>query len=102
MLGWAYTHLASAGFHLPQLAQEYFPENRCRLNLTPQTDPETWTETELRRWLRAVSSYYPSHKIYLNHDADDKQRNLEASSKMTREQLVERVKANLRPERAGT
>ena len=24
--------------------------------LTGFTDPETWTETELRRWLRAVST----------------------------------------------
>jgi len=23
----------------------------------PKGDPETWTETELRRWLRAVSAY---------------------------------------------
>lgn len=43
----------------------------------PSGDPQTWTETELRRWLRA--------------------RNLQPDSKATREQLIERVKANLRP-----
>jgi len=43
----------------------------------PTGDPKTWTVTELRRWLEA--------------------RNLKPDSKATREELVERVKANLRP-----
>ena len=44
----------------------------------PKGDPSKWTETELRRWLKA--------------------RGIEVGSaeKLTREQLVERVKANLR------
>ena len=53
---------------------EMFPQEA-----DPKGDPSTWTETELRRWLKA--------------------RNLEADSKMSREDLVERVKANLKPTR---
>ncbi|KEF51902.1 STE24 endopeptidase [Exophiala aquamarina CBS 119918] len=42
----------------------------------PTGDPNKWTETELRRWL--------------------KNRNLTADLKLSREELIERVKANLR------
>ncbi|EXJ96489.1 hypothetical protein A1O1_01615 [Capronia coronata CBS 617.96] len=42
------------------------------------SDPNYWTESELRRWLKS--------------------RNLEPDSKMTRAELLERVKANLRPD----
>ncbi|RMZ91581.1 hypothetical protein DV736_g1177, partial [Chaetothyriales sp. CBS 134916] len=44
----------------------------------PKGDPSTWTESELRRWLKA------------------RQIEVGSSDKMTREELVERVKANLR------
>ncbi len=53
---------------------EMFPQEA-----DPKGDPSKWTETELRRWLKA--------------------RNLEDGSKMTREELVERVKSNLQPTR---
>lgn len=43
----------------------------------PKGDPSTWTETELRRWLKARNI------------------EVESSGKMTREQMVERVKVNL-------
>ncbi|KAL2266411.1 hypothetical protein VTJ83DRAFT_5763 [Remersonia thermophila] len=42
----------------------------------PKGDPETWTREELRRWLAA--------------------RNLFPNDEDTRDQLIERVKANLR------
>jgi len=42
----------------------------------PKGDPEYWTETELRRWLKL--------------------QNLEPDTKMTRTELLERVKANMR------
>jgi len=51
---------------------EMFPPEK-----DPTGDPDYWTETELRRWLRL--------------------RNLTADSRMTRAQLLERVKANMRP-----
>jgi REP element-mobilizing transposase RayT len=65
-------------------------------------DPNNWTETELRRWLKSVSSQ--STLVHFEGTMwrlikDVWQRNLEASSKMTREELIERVQANLRPER---
>ncbi|KAK4449193.1 hypothetical protein QBC34DRAFT_406194 [Podospora aff. communis PSN243] len=42
----------------------------------PKGDPETWTESEMRAWLRA--------------------RNLHPHRSNTREELLERVKANMR------
>jgi len=42
----------------------------------PRGDPEYWTETEMRRWLKL--------------------RNLQPDSKMSRAELLERVKANLK------
>jgi len=47
----------------------------------PTGDPSMWEEPELRRWLQA--------------------RGLLPSGKATREELIERVKANLRPEARG-
>ncbi|OQU99505.1 hypothetical protein CLAIMM_05132 [Cladophialophora immunda] len=44
----------------------------------PTGDLEYWTETELRRWLKL--------------------RNLAPDNKMTRAELLERVKANIRPQ----
>ncbi|KAF3403053.1 hypothetical protein DPV78_004328 [Talaromyces pinophilus] len=46
----------------------------------PKGEPEEWTTEELKRWLRA--------------------RNLMPSDKASREVLIERVKANLRPTRS--
>jgi len=43
----------------------------------PTGEPEYWTTTELKAWLNA--------------------RNLHPSPRATREELIERVKANLRP-----
>lgn len=57
-------------------------------------DPETWTLTELRRWLEAVSTYQVVQPRILLKPS---QRNLKPDSKATREELVQRVKANLRP-----
>ncbi|OAP62510.1 hypothetical protein AYL99_04715 [Fonsecaea erecta] len=42
------------------------------------TDPEYWTETELKRWLKL--------------------RDLTPDTKMARAELLERVKANMRPQ----
>jgi len=42
----------------------------------PKGDPETWTETQLKRWLQL--------------------RNLHPSRKDTREELIQRVKLNMR------
>ena len=47
----------------------------------PTGDPETWEISELRKWLS--------------------NRNLLPSESLTREQLIERVKANLRPARSS-
>ena len=57
-------------------------------------DPSTWTESELRRWLKVVSA---TSGLSPDTYADCGQRNLEASSNMTRKELVERVEANMRP-----
>ncbi|KAF2142147.1 uncharacterized protein K452DRAFT_298140 [Aplosporella prunicola CBS 121167] len=43
----------------------------------PTGDPDAWTVTELRRWLN--------------------KRNLHPADSLTRDELVERVKANMRP-----
>ncbi|PSS25266.1 hypothetical protein M430DRAFT_33036 [Amorphotheca resinae ATCC 22711] len=45
----------------------------------PSGDPETWTREEMRRWLAA--------------------RNLHPNSKDTREELLERIRANMRTPR---
>ncbi|KAH6673193.1 hypothetical protein B0J14DRAFT_592704 [Halenospora varia] len=55
--------------------QDMFPQAS-----DPKGDPETWTHDELRRWLAA--------------------RNLHPNPKDTKEELLERVKANLRVPRA--
>ncbi|CRG88017.1 hypothetical protein PISL3812_05042 [Talaromyces islandicus] len=47
----------------------------------PKGDPDEWTTEELKRWLRA--------------------RGLLPADTMSREELVERVKANLRPTRSA-
>ena len=56
------------------------------------SDPETWTREELRRWLATVSQGLSSE------DSTDSipQRNLHPNSKDTKEELLERVKANMR------
>lgn len=56
-------------------------------------EPEGWTDDEMRRWLNRVGSCY-------KHQSDQKltslQRNLMAGSSATREELLARVKANMR------
>ncbi|KAH8693704.1 hypothetical protein BGW36DRAFT_429737 [Talaromyces proteolyticus] len=47
----------------------------------PKGDPEHWTTEELKRWLRA--------------------RNLLPADTIARDELIERVKANLRPTRSS-
>ncbi|KIW72660.1 hypothetical protein PV04_00838 [Phialophora macrospora] len=54
---------------------EMFPPEK-----DPTGNPESWTETELRRWLKL--------------------RNLTAEPKLTRAELLERVKANMRATRS--
>ncbi|KAH7409085.1 hypothetical protein BKA64DRAFT_664123 [Cadophora sp. MPI-SDFR-AT-0126] len=55
--------------------QDMFPKES-----DPTGDPENWTYEEMRRWLAA--------------------RNLHPNSKDTREQLLERIRVNLRTPRA--
>lgn len=61
----------------------------------PKGNPEGWTQEELRRWLAAVSqpaSEGGGHDFLLTIC----QRNLFPSPHDTREQLLERVNANMR------
>lgn len=67
-------------------------------------DPEFWTEEELRRWLRMVSSCFRNpcvftHQGVIGLPVSVVQRGLQPDKKATREELIERVKANLRPGR---
>jgi hypothetical protein len=72
------------------LAGDLFPADP-----DPKGDPETWTREEMRRWLEAVSctddvgSLPVVNNLYL-------QRNLFPQASDTREQLLARIKANLR------
>lgn len=60
----------------------------------PKGDPETWTQEELRRWLAAVSR--PFVALGRTFAEPSVQRDLHPQASDTREQLLERVKANLR------
>lgn len=62
----------------------------------PKGDPESWTHEEMRRWLAAVSimSQYCQPAT-----TDVAQRNLFPKESDTREQLLERIRANLRTPR---
>jgi hypothetical protein len=62
----------------------------------PKGDPETWSREELRRWLAAVCCPILWHCL----DADRWQRNLYPQDSDSREQLLERVRANMRIPRA--
>jgi hypothetical protein len=61
----------------------------------PNGDPEKWTEDELKRWLNAVSEHQVL-KIYL---LTFRERGLFAGSTATKEELLARVKANMRAPR---
>lgn len=60
----------------------------------PKGEPETWTREEMRRWLAAVC--IPSVSRPQISLIDCAQRDLHPQDSDTREQLLERVKANLR------
>ncbi|KAE8452421.1 hypothetical protein EG329_000323 [Mollisiaceae sp. DMI_Dod_QoI] len=70
----AFTGIVTAVAAWSIWGQDMFPKEG-----DPTGDPETWTREELRRWLSA--------------------RNLHPNSKDTQEELLERVKANLRTPR---
>lgn len=71
----AFTGIVTAVAAWSIWGQDMFPREG-----DPTGDPEKWTREELRRWLAA--------------------RNLHPNPKDTNEQLVERVKANMRTPRA--
>jgi hypothetical protein len=60
-------------------------------------DPSTWTIEEMRRWLSAVRVLSFSDRVWLILFI---QRNLHPNPKDDREQLLERIKANLRTPRS--
>jgi hypothetical protein len=78
--------------------------------LTKRSDPESWTTEELRRWLDAVRPFLHSPALLLSERASlselrdlsrkdfwsPSQRNLHPNPKDSKEELLERVKANLR------
>jgi len=70
----AFTGIVTAVAAWSIWGQDMFPKES-----DPTGDPETWTQEEMRRWLAA--------------------RNLHPNSKDTKEQLLERIKANLRTPR---
>ncbi|EPE32309.1 hypothetical protein GLAREA_07442 [Glarea lozoyensis ATCC 20868] len=74
------TVLAFAGVVTAAAAWSIWGQDMFPKEADPTGDPDRWTMEELRRWLAA--------------------RNLHPNSKDTKEQLVERVKANLRTPRA--
>ncbi|KAH7336526.1 hypothetical protein BKA65DRAFT_506616 [Rhexocercosporidium sp. MPI-PUGE-AT-0058] len=73
------TFLAFSGIVTAVAAWSIWGQDMFPKESDPTGDPETWTYEEMRRWLAA--------------------RNLHPSSKDTKEQLLERVKANLRTPR---
>ena len=62
----------------------------------PTGDPESWTQDELRRWLAAVRSPLSFEDSVCQLSLTLAQRNLHPQNSDTREQLLERVKANMR------
>ncbi|KAI6080744.1 hypothetical protein F4821DRAFT_250914 [Hypoxylon rubiginosum] len=68
--------LAFSGLVTAALAWSMWGGNVFPSDADPKGDPQEWTREELRRWLAA--------------------RNLHPQHKDTREQLLERVKANMR------
>lgn len=68
--------LAFSGLVTAALAWSMWGGNIFPTDADPKGDPETWTREELRRFLAA--------------------RNLHPQDRDTREQLLERVKANMR------
>ena len=68
-------------------------------------DPSMWADSELRRWLHMVRDFLLSWVPVFQYSVTDvllcMKRNLLPSGKATREELIERVRANLRsPPRA--
>ncbi|KAK5729784.1 hypothetical protein LTR17_011650 [Elasticomyces elasticus] len=61
----------------------------------PKGEPETWSEDEMKRWLNSVRRNIDDFQIA----TDIAQRNLMAGSTATREELLARVKANMRAPR---
>ncbi|KAI4864686.1 hypothetical protein F4820DRAFT_423076 [Hypoxylon rubiginosum] len=68
--------LAFSGLVTAALAWSMWGGNMFPPDADPKGDPQEWTREELRRWLAA--------------------RNLHPQDRDTREQLLERVKANMR------
>ncbi|KAI0169662.1 hypothetical protein GGR52DRAFT_550916 [Hypoxylon sp. FL1284] len=68
--------LAFSGLVTAALAWSMWGGNVFPADADPKGDPQEWTREELRRWLAA--------------------RNLHPQDRDTREQLLERVKANMR------
>lgn len=58
----------------------------------PKGDPEHWTDEEMRRWLRAVGRF----ELQLDRELTAQQRSLQPTGKETRDELLTRIKANLR------
>lgn len=62
----------------------------------PKGKPEDWTREEMRRWLAAVSSISYHVQKQRTVALTLHQRDLHPQESDTREQLLERIKANLR------
>ncbi|KAK0668928.1 hypothetical protein QBC41DRAFT_320918 [Cercophora samala] len=61
----------------------------------PTGNPEEWSKEDLRRWLAAVCCVVGS-TVLSSSMLTSQQRNLHPQDSDTREQLLERVKANMR------
>ena len=59
----------------------------------PTGDPKTWTKEECQLWLNKVSSSLLNSLVTY---ADLQQRNLHPDPKATKEELIDRVIANMR------
>ncbi|KAK0266910.1 hypothetical protein LTR35_016749 [Friedmanniomyces endolithicus] len=63
----------------------------------PKGEPENWTEEDMKRWLDSVSGQSQRHRF--STVLTLRKRNLMAGSTATREELLARVKANMRAPR---
>ncbi|KAL2068702.1 hypothetical protein VTL71DRAFT_15040 [Oculimacula yallundae] len=120
------TFLAFGGIVTAVAAWSIWGQDMFPKEADPSGDPETWTYEEMRRWLAAVSTLSSfSRNFTFNFKSSSgwlacsvpettydlylccavvlmscfNQRNLHPNSKDTKEQLLERVKANLRTPR---
>lgn len=64
----------------------------------PKGEPETWSDDDMKRWLNSVSEAVKTCCAHFVAD-DWAQRNLMAGNTATREELLARVKANMRAPR---